>query len=367
MRKIALFCALLGLFLTGCDEDSTKPEDHSAGPLAGFTATAGSRYLELLWTCPEDPDVAGVRIRYATDDYPASPDSGLALPGGDDGRRGAQSNLPYSYIHSGLTNGMTYYYSAYVYNPDGEYSAAVQTSATPFDSVAPGPPTDFTATSAAGAIELAWVCPTDADVAKILVLYDLGGHPTHENGTPVPNGGEGYFLALPGSAGAFTHAVLDEENYYYSAFACDADSNYSEAVTAVGNAVQFLPNTSPENLLLNLEKAYDERILVAYDSLMATDFLFYFSEEDQQQFPESYDWQDEHAAHSRMFDPAWVQDLQLSFNIGELTLDEERTTVNDTVWTATVDQVDLYIYGKSPQHPNDPPQGWRMEDGIEIL
>lgn len=127
----------------------------------------------------------------------------------------------------------------------------------------------------------------------------------------------------------------------------------------------FLPRTSPANLLHNLKEAYKARNIIQYDSLIAKNFLFYFSTPDQQEFPYPYDWQAEHDSHERMFDPEWVQDLTLEFHVGEIVIDTLNTSPGDTLWWTTLDQVNLYLYGSSPQHPNEDPQGWRLEDGIQ--
>lgn len=127
----------------------------------------------------------------------------------------------------------------------------------------------------------------------------------------------------------------------------------------------FKPRTSPENLLHNLKQAYEFRNIIQYDSLIAENFLFYFSEDDQQSFPDPYDWQAEHDSHERMFDPEWVQDLELEFHVGAVEIDTLRTSEGDTLWVTTVDQVELYLFGSNPQHPNDDPQGWRLQDGIQ--
>lgn len=126
----------------------------------------------------------------------------------------------------------------------------------------------------------------------------------------------------------------------------------------------FKPPTSPENLLYNLKMAYQERDVDELAAVLADDFLFFFSEDDLQRFPDPYTRADEQVIHGAMFDPGWVRDLELDFHVGELTVDLGKTTAGDTTWAAYLDQVELYLYGANPQHPNEDPQGWRLQDGI---
>jgi hypothetical protein len=99
----------------------------------------------------------------------------------------------------------------------------------------------------------------------------------------------------------------------------------------------FLPRTSPQNLMKNLKAAYEQRDITEFDSLLDPVFTFFFSEEDQ--------------------------------NIGErLNRDEEigiRTTVDDSLYVMTLTNVDLYLYGKTPQFPLEDPRGYEMENGQE--
>ncbi|MFC1572800.1 PKD domain-containing protein [Candidatus Eisenbacteria bacterium] len=126
---------------------------------------------------------------------------------------------------------------------------------------------------------------------------------------------------------------------------------------------RFYARTTPQNLLINLKLAYDERNVSEYDSLLPPDFKFILAPDDQH-LGEEFDRQDEISLHTNMFEADMVQELELDFQLGSLTLDEDRTTESDSLWTITITNVDLYLFGVTPQMP-DTPQGYEMQDGME--
>ena len=88
--------------------DTTPP-----GPVTSFTATAGDTQNSLSWVNPGG-DFAGTMIRFSTAGYPGSPTGGTLLYNG----------TGTSTTHTGLTNGVTYYYSAFAYDEVPNYSSA---------------------------------------------------------------------------------------------------------------------------------------------------------------------------------------------------------------------------------------------------
>ncbi len=103
------------------DLDVTPP----AAP-SDFTASASMGKVYLSWRNASGIDFKGTRVRYSTTGYPASPTDGhLAsdVPG--------ESGWTSSCVHEGLTNGVTYYYSAFSYDAVPNYSSAVHGVATP--------------------------------------------------------------------------------------------------------------------------------------------------------------------------------------------------------------------------------------------
>jgi len=100
------------------------------GDVTDFTATVGDEQASLSWTNPNDADFKGTMVRYRTDGaYPTSETDGTlvcdiaASPGSSD-----------SCTHISLTNGATYYYTAFPYDTLDNYApaaASAQDSATP--------------------------------------------------------------------------------------------------------------------------------------------------------------------------------------------------------------------------------------------
>ena len=109
-------------FSTLQGSDNTPPSD-----VQNFAAAPGNGDISLSWTNPTDADFIGVRIRYRTDgQYPANINDGVLL-GDFTGNQGEAKST----LHSGLQNGTTYYYSAFSYDANGNYSSTAHTSATP--------------------------------------------------------------------------------------------------------------------------------------------------------------------------------------------------------------------------------------------
>ena len=215
-----------GIYAISAVEDAVPP-----GPVTGFTATAGEAQTTLAWTNPSTADFTATMIRYKTTGYPASPTDGTLVvnkantPGSND-----------SYVHTGLTYGLTYYYAAFAHDLSNNYSSAVTAHASPLDTTPPGPVTSFTATPSNGRVTLAWVNPSDADFKGTRIRYKTTGFPTSPT--------NGILLAdlanTPGSHAQYVHnGLTNGVTYYYAAFAHDGVPNYAVAATASGKP--FIP------------------------------------------------------------------------------------------------------------------------------
>jgi hypothetical protein len=108
--------------------DNTPP-----GPLASFNVTPADQRNDLDWINPIDGDFVRTVVRYRTDGrYPTSPEDGFlvadrpALPASSD-----------SFAHTNLTNGISYKYSAFAIDVNGNVSPVTQAEGTPFDSTPP--------------------------------------------------------------------------------------------------------------------------------------------------------------------------------------------------------------------------------------
>ena len=95
-------------------------------PPSGFVAMPSDGLVRLSWTNPPQAWFQGTMIRFKTTGYPTSPTDGTLVcnrvgsPGQSD-----------SFTHTGLTNGVTYYYSAFAYDVDNHYSTVAHASAKP--------------------------------------------------------------------------------------------------------------------------------------------------------------------------------------------------------------------------------------------
>jgi hypothetical protein len=109
-------------------------DNAAPGPVASFSATPTNQRNDLRWTNPADADFARTVVRYRTDGrYPTSPVDGFAVTdsAGAPGSAG-------SFAHDNLTNGTTYFYSAFAIDATGNVSPASRSSAAPVDNVLPG-------------------------------------------------------------------------------------------------------------------------------------------------------------------------------------------------------------------------------------
>lgn len=95
--------------------------------VSNFTAVPDkANEMKLSWTNPSDALFRGTMIRCSTDHYPTSPTDGSLVcsrqtaPGASD-----------SFVHSSLTCGQKYYYTAFTYDDIPLYSGGVNASSTP--------------------------------------------------------------------------------------------------------------------------------------------------------------------------------------------------------------------------------------------
>jgi len=103
-----------------------NPSNAIPRPVTNFTATPGAGQISLSWTNPTTSSFRGTLIKYRTDVYPSHPGDGTLVidkantPGTSDGC-----------VHTGLTGGVTYYYSAFAHNSAPDYASEANTNATP--------------------------------------------------------------------------------------------------------------------------------------------------------------------------------------------------------------------------------------------
>ncbi|MBU2566637.1 carboxypeptidase regulatory-like domain-containing protein [Patescibacteria group bacterium] len=103
------------------NSDTTPPSNIT------LSATPGDAQNLLSWTHSTEPDFAGVKLMFRTDAFPTGPFDGSFL------YDGLATNL----THTGLTNGVTYYYAAYAYDSNGNFASGALASATPVGVLVP--------------------------------------------------------------------------------------------------------------------------------------------------------------------------------------------------------------------------------------
>jgi len=100
----------------GGGSDTTSP-----GKVKNLSAIASSTEIILSWTNPSDSDFAGVLIRRSQESVPTTISEGIQI----------MKEKTTTFTDTGLTNGLTYYYSLFTYDYSGNYSSPVSISVVP--------------------------------------------------------------------------------------------------------------------------------------------------------------------------------------------------------------------------------------------
>ena len=117
------------MFTTLSPPDITPPAN-----VSNFEAIPSDSQTTLKWQNPPDPDFKAVKIMRSEKFYPKDPWEGEMIYDG----KGT------SFVDTGLTNGVRYYYTAFAYDYAGNYSSGAIVSAIPFKIKPPPPPEEIT-------------------------------------------------------------------------------------------------------------------------------------------------------------------------------------------------------------------------------
>ena len=116
------------------------------GPPTGLMAVAEDAQIKLNWTAPSDN--GGSPITNYTIYRGTTPGGETLL---------AETPVVYTYVDTGLTYGVTYYYKATAKNVVGAGQSSNEANATPLTN--PSPPRNLSATSTSHAVTLTWIVP----------------------------------------------------------------------------------------------------------------------------------------------------------------------------------------------------------------
>jgi cysteine-rich repeat protein len=105
---------------TSVDSFATKPLNDKTPPsnVSAFKATPTNSNISLTWSNPKDSDLAGVKIIRSEKFYPKNPSDGISIYN-DRGTRTVDKNVK---------AGKRYYYTAFSYDNNGNYSSGSITS-----------------------------------------------------------------------------------------------------------------------------------------------------------------------------------------------------------------------------------------------
>lgn len=190
--------------------DNTPP-----GEVRYLTATPNNNKIWLNWLNPLNPDFKFVKVVRNTLHYPTNPGDGTQVYYGSE--QEAED--------TGLFNGLLYYYTAFTVDNNSNWSDGESVSATPeaVDVTPPHVVFGFSAIPGDERIYLTWRNPTNHDFSETEIRRSAVGYPS----TPT----DGDLVIVSTGAGELKYKEDVELTngiiYYYTAFAKDANGNYS--------------------------------------------------------------------------------------------------------------------------------------------
>ncbi|MBU2644620.1 hypothetical protein KKI24_07930 [bacterium] len=197
-------------------------------PITGFqVASVGDQQINLSWT---NPGGASVLIRRSTTGYPTSILSGTQV----------SDATGTSYSDTGLTNNVTYYYTAFTHTTANNHTSGSNADGTPVASIPTynNDVTSFTAAVGDGQVSLSWGAATGW--AGVKIMRKTTGYPASESdGTEVYNGSGTSTIDRGLTNGSGYKGLTNGTVYYYRAFAYDSGTNYAPGVNAIAAAASL--------------------------------------------------------------------------------------------------------------------------------
>jgi len=207
--------------------DTTPP-----GPVSSLTAGAGDTFVTLNWTDPADTDGDLSYVRITNDRN----DDLIYVPAGIG-----------SAVIGGLSNGITYTFTARVGDTSNNLSSSRAATATPISGVDGDPPSNVADLGAApgdSQITLTWVDPGDADLNHVEVTHD-------QTGGDVP------VVVAAGLEGVTVFGLTNGTAYEFTVDAVDEAGNHAGGVTTSATP---LATTGDIDITISPPTASDEPI-----------------------------------------------------------------------------------------------------------
>jgi hypothetical protein len=212
-------------------------------PVTGFTASPNPQFgaINLTWTNPPVNDLAGVLIRCRTNAYPLTALDGALVYDGPG----------IACLHTGLTAGATYYYTAFPYDAVGDYGTPVPALALApeQDSDLDGLPDWWEQTYFGNPTNAVATADADGDGQNNLAEYLAGTVPT--NAASVFRITQ---CAVDGISGGYRLRWTSEANHTYS---IEWSTN---VFVTFGLLTNNLSATPPENLFIDTQPVATNRL-----------------------------------------------------------------------------------------------------------
>lgn len=241
-----------GTVLSSFDPDAaiTPP-----GSPSSFVATGGEARVNLSWANPPDEDFDGVRIMRSETDF-----ASLPTDGGD--QTTVYEGAGTTHADTGLTNGVTFYYTIFARDEYDLWSGPATATATTVN-LPPGPVTGFSATAGDLRAILGWANPANPDYSATRILRSTVGYAT----TPTETIDQD--IAYEGAgAGTVDTPLAPGETYYYTAFVQDTGGLWSVRATAQA----ALPEPPPGPVTGFTAVATDSRVALAWTNPVDSDY-----------------------------------------------------------------------------------------------
>ncbi|MGO8671772.1 MAG: choice-of-anchor tandem repeat GloVer-containing protein, partial [Capsulimonadaceae bacterium] len=183
-------------------EVSATPEPPVPAAPTALTATAGNAQVSLTW--PGSSGATSYSIYRAT-------------TSGAEGTTAIGTATTTSFVNTGLTNGVKYYYTVAAVDSGGTSAQSIESSATPEPQV-PAAPTGLAATAASGQVSLSWSAGTGATSYNVYRGTASGAEGTTAIGTTTSTSytdtgltnGIAYYYKVAGVNGGGTSSMSNE-------------------------------------------------------------------------------------------------------------------------------------------------------------